>query len=205
VQQRIGDAHWSLAMALAWITFRTEQAVLNITGDAGWAPTEAAIRELLSALRSGKLIAHGIFEGERVPHPIETAAWSNFEIVVEAMMFVDHMFLPTSGTPVVIAQRMGPPQTQLLSPTVPAAKVRKLWPVAKRTAAAETRCQEYLNAEMERSLDRARKPKAEFLADCRFRFPGLSERSFERAWANAIKLTGAVGWSKGGRRRKSSQ
>ena len=120
MQERVNDAHWSLAMALAWITYRTEQAVINIKGDTGWAPTEAAIRDLLSALRSGKLIAHGMFEGERIPRPIETAVWSTFEIVIESMMFVGHMFLPTSGTPVVIAQRMGPPQTQLLSPTVPA-------------------------------------------------------------------------------------
>lgn len=151
VQERVNDAYWSLAMALAWITYRTEQAVINIKGDTGWAPTEAAIRDLLSALRSGKLIAHGMFEGERIPHPIETAVWSTFEIVVETMMFVGHMFLPTSGTPVIIAQRMGPPQTQLLSPTVPAAKIRKLWPAAKRTAAAAMRCQEYLLTEMERS------------------------------------------------------
>lgn len=205
VQERVNDAYWSLAMALAWITYRTEQAVINIKGDTGWAPTEAAIRDLLSALRSGKLIAHGMFEGERIPHPIETAVWSTFEIVVETMMFVGHMFLPSSGTPVIIAQRMGPPQTQLLSPTVPAAKIRKLWPAAKRTAAAAMRCQEYLLTEMERSLDRARKPKPEFLADCQARFPGLSERGFERAWTNAIKVTGAVGWSKAGRRPKSSR
>ena len=73
VQERVNDAYWSLAMALAWITYRTEQAVINIKGDTGWAPTEAAIRDLLSALRPGKLIAHGMFEGERIPHPIETA------------------------------------------------------------------------------------------------------------------------------------
>ena len=69
-------------MALAWITYRTEQAVINIK-DGRWAPTEAAIRDLLSALRSGKLIAHGMFEGERIPHQFETAVWSSFEIVVE--------------------------------------------------------------------------------------------------------------------------
>ena len=137
MQQRFIDAHWSLGMALAWITYRTEQAVINIK-DGRWAPTKAAIRDLLSALRSGKLIAHGMFEGERIPHPIETAVWSTFEIVVKPMMFVGHMSPPTSGTPVVIAQRMGPPQTRLLSATVPAAKVRKLWPVAKQTAAADS-------------------------------------------------------------------
>jgi hypothetical protein len=187
-------------MALAWITYRTEQAVINIK-EGNWVPTKAAIRDLLSALRSGKLIAHGMFEGERIPHPIETAAWSTFEIVVKPKMFCGH----PSSMPVVIARRIGLPQTRLLSVTVPKAKLRKLWPAAKQTLAAETRCREYLITQMERSLDRAPKPKSDFLVDCQARFPGLSERGFDRAWADAVKLTGAVGWSKGGRRRKSSQ
>ena len=200
MQQRVDDAHWSLAMALAWMTYRSEQAVINIR-QARWAPAKAAIRDLLSALRSGKLIAHGIFEGERIPHPIETAIWSNFEIVVKPMMFAGH---PTSGRPVVIAQTMGPPQTRLLRSTVPAAKVRKLWPVAKQTAAAEKRCREYLITEMKRSCDRAPKSKPKLFADCQGRFPGLSGRGFERARADAISLTGAVGWARAGRPRKTS-
>jgi hypothetical protein len=115
VQQRVDDAHWSLAMALAWITYRTEQAVIKIT-HGRWAPTETAISDLLSALRSGKLIAHGLFEGERTPHPIETALWSTFEIVVKQTMFAGHMVLPTSGygeedrlsaNPIVMLHRPG--------------------------------------------------------------------------------------------------
>ena len=159
-------------MALAWITYRTAQSVINIK-DGRWAPTKAAIRDLLSALRSGKLVAHGMFEGERIPHPIETAVWSTFEIVVKRMTFAGQK-LPTSGTPVVIAQRIGPPQTPLLSATVPAAKVRKLWPAAKPTAAAATRCQKHLLTEMKRSPDRSPKSKSDLLADCQARFPGLS-------------------------------
>jgi hypothetical protein len=203
MHQRVDDAHWSLEMALAWITYRTEQAIINIK-HARWAPTKAAISDLLSALRSGKLIAHGIFEGERIPHPIETAVWSTFEIVVRPTMFAGHMALPTSGRPIVIAQRMGPPRTRLLRSTLPAAKVRKLWPAARRTAAAEKRAREYLITEIERSFDRAPKSKRELLADCQSRFPDLSGRGFERAWANAIGLTGAVGWAKAGRPRKTS-
>ena len=147
-------------------------------------------------------IAKGLrlFEGERIPHPIETVVWSNFEIVVKPMRFSDH----TSLMPIVIAQKMGAPRTRLLSATVPAAKVRKLWPAAKRTAAAETRCQEYLVTEMKRSLDRAPKPKGDFRADYQARFPGLSERGFERAWARAKRLSGAAGWGRAGRRAKSS-
>jgi hypothetical protein len=174
VQQRVGDAHWSLGMALAWITYRSEQDVADIK-HGRWAPTKAAIRDLLSALRSGKLIAHGMFEGERIPRPIETAVWSTFEIVVKSMIFAGNTFLPTSGTPAVIARRVGLPQTRLLSVTVPAAKVRKLWPAAKQTVAAEARCREYLVTQMKQSLDRAPKPKRDFLADHQARFPGLSK------------------------------
>jgi hypothetical protein len=201
VQQRILDAHWSLGMALAWISYGSEQDVVDIKYGRR-PPTPTAIAQLVSALRSGKLIAYGMFEGERIPHPIETAVWSTFEIVVKSRMFTGLIFLPTSGTPVVIAQRMGPPQTPLLSATVPAAKVRKLWPAAKQTAAAEARCRQYLLTQMKQSSDRAPKPKRDYLADCHARFRGLSKRGFERAWTDAIRLTGAVHWSKAGRRRK---
>jgi hypothetical protein len=200
VQRRVNDAHWSLGMVLVWITCRSEHAVINLK-EGRWLPTNTAIRDLLSALRSGSLIAHGMFEGERIPHPIETAVWSTFEIVVKQAIYPGHML---SGTRVIIARRMSPPQTRLLDVTVPKANVRRLWPAAQRTAAAATRCQEHLVTEMKRATDRAPKSKADFLTDCQVRFPGLSERGFERAWANAIKQTGAVGWGKAGRRRKSS-
>ncbi|MGE0038762.1 MAG: hypothetical protein AB7S93_24420 [Xanthobacteraceae bacterium] len=186
-------------MTLAWITYRAEDAVNNIK-KGKWAPTEASIGKLLTALRSGKLNAHGMFEDERSPHLIETAVWSTFEITVKPMKFIGH----SSRMPIVVAQRLGPPHTRLLSITVPAAKVRKLWPAAKRTAVAEMRCQAHLVAEMRRARDRAPKPKGDFLADCQARFPGLSERAFERAWGGAVRETGAVNWSKGGRPRKSS-
>jgi len=190
-------------MALAWITYRREQDVVDIKYGRG-APTKAAICDLLSALRSGKLIAYGMFEGERIPHLIETAVWSTFEIVAKSVIFAGRMFLPTLGTPVVIAQRIGPPKTRLLSAKVPAAKLKKLWPATKQTAAAEAQCREYLATQMKPSLDRAPKTKPDLLADCQARFPDLAERGFMRAWTDAIRLTGAVGWSKAGRRRKSS-
>jgi hypothetical protein len=196
---RVNDADWSLAMVLAWIAYRIETAVSNIKSGR-WVPTKASIRELLSALRSGKLLSHGMFEGERTPHAIETAAWANFEIIVKPMRFIGH----PEFMPIVIAQRMGAPQTRLLDVTVPAAKVRKLWPLGRRTAAAETRCQAYLAAEMGRSPDRQPKPKREFHADCQARL-GVSERGFARAWGKAKALTGATGWSKAGRPSTSSR
>jgi len=200
VQSRANDADWSLAMALAWIADRTETAVSNIQSGS-WAPNEEAIRELLSALRAGKLTAHGMFEGERIPHPIETAVWANFEIVVESMRFIGH----PSFVPIVIAQKMGAPRTRLLFVTVPAAKVRRRWPLGRRTVAAQTRCQVYLVAEMGRSPDRQPKPKHEFLADYQARIPGLSERAFERAWAKAKTLTSTAGWGRPGRRSRCSR
>ncbi len=94
VPSRVNDAAWSLAMALVWIAYRTETAVSTIKSGRR-APTNGAIRELLSALRAGSLVAHGLFEGEHIPHPIETAVWANFEIVVKAMWFASHpSFMP---------------------------------------------------------------------------------------------------------------
>jgi len=200
VPDRVNDANWSLAMTLAWITDRSEPAVINIK-NRQWRPTQAVIDDLLSALRSGSLVGHGMFEGERIPHPIETAVWSTFEVIVRSVMLAGNVFFPSLGTSIAIAQRMGSPHTQLLDVTVPAAKVKKLWPVATPTAAAETRCQAYLIAEMQRTPNRAPKPKAAILADCRLRFPGLSERGFDRVWTHAIATTGAH-WSRGGRPRR---
>ena len=74
--------------------------------------------------------------------------------------------------------------------------------MAKRTIAAEAQCQKYLITEMKRSPGRAPKAKRDLFEDCQARFPGLSNRGFERARADAIRLTGAVGWGKAGRPRK---
>jgi hypothetical protein len=97
---RVADADWSLAMALIWIAYRTETAVSTIKSGR-WVPTGASIRDLLSALRAGRLPSHGRFEGERISHPIKTAVWANFEIIVKPMRFVGHPAL----MPIVIAQR----------------------------------------------------------------------------------------------------
>jgi len=118
MSERFDDANWALAMALAGITFRTKQAVATVK-NGGWTPATTAISDLLSAMRSKKLVAHGMFEGERIPHLIDTAVWSTFEIIVKPTMFVGR----TARMPIVIARRMGPPHTQLLSPTMPAAKI----------------------------------------------------------------------------------
>jgi hypothetical protein len=189
-------------MALTWITYRNEQAVIDIK-NGRWVPTEAVVHDLLSALRAGKLIAHAMFDGERSPHPIETAVWSTFEIIVKRAMFAGGMFLPASGTLVALAQRMGSPRIRLLSATVPAAKVRRLWPAARPNVAAEKQSQQYLVTEMQRSPDRSPMPKRDFLTACRDRFPGLSERGFKQAWADAIRRTGAVRWRSAGRPRRS--
>ena len=133
-----------------------------------------------------------------MPHPIDTAVWSTFEIVVKRMRFTGHMYHPTLGMPIVIAQMMGSPHTRLLTSECPQPKSGKLWPTGRTTAAAEAHCQKYLLAEMRRAPDRAPKSKTSFLADCQSRFPGLSERGFDRVWANAIFETGAQ-WAKPGR------
>jgi len=201
MQERVQDAHWSLGMALAWIICRTDQAVTNVRR---WAPGMPAIRDLLSHLRAGKLIARGMFKGELITHPIDAAEWATLEIVVKRMIFAGPgLFL--AQMPIAIARSLDSSHTPLLRVTLPKVKIRKLWPPAKLAAAAETQCREHLVAEMQRYPDRAPRSKPRFLADLQAAFQGLSKRGFNRAWSDAINQTGTLGWRKAGRRRKSSQ
>jgi hypothetical protein len=58
---------------------------------------------------------------------------------------------------------------------------------------------------MQQSSERQPKRKRDFFADFQARFPGLSARAFERAWAKAKAQTGAAGWGKAGRRPRTSR
>ena len=67
MHQRVYDADWSIWIALAWITCRSEEAVIHIKlGKSAF--NKVAIGDLVTALRSRKLVAYGIFEGERIDY-----------------------------------------------------------------------------------------------------------------------------------------
>ena len=77
-------------------------------------------------------------------------------------------------------------------------KVRQIWKprINNPTIAAEKRCEEWLIDEM-RASSTPNKPKSEYRADG-MRELGVSGAAFDRAWASAIKATGAEDWSKAG-------
>jgi hypothetical protein len=64
---------------------------------------------------------------------------------------------------------------------------------------AQSRCRRWL-AEQMRQSPSPQKAKAGYRADAKTRFPGLSERAFDRAWAGAVEETGATEWAAPGRR-----
>lgn len=71
----------------------------------------------------------------------------------------------------------------------------------RRTVAAETRCRGWLEREMRKSPDNRPRPRTEWQLDAISKF-GVMGRPFDRAWAEAIKRTGA-NWSAPGRPTKN--
>jgi hypothetical protein len=73
----------------------------------------------------------------------------------------------------------------------------------KRTVSAQTQCQTWLKEQMEASPNQKPKTIKAYWQAADAKWPGLSKRAFDRAWAGAIKGSGAHKWAKGGRPRKS--
>lgn len=67
---------------------------------------------------------------------------------------------------------------------------------AKLTAGAEDKCQTWLRGQVQASPDLRPKPRSAFKAEATALFPGLSGRSFDRAWTAETKGTA---WVEGGR------
>jgi hypothetical protein len=72
------------------------------------------------------------------------------------------------------------------------------------TIKAQTACEAWLTEQMRASPKHRPMTRRQFLDAALETFPGLSKRSFERAWGNAIKKTQSD-WGKAGRPEKSPQ
>lgn len=68
------------------------------------------------------------------------------------------------------------------------------------SANAEAQCKEWLQELMRASPDARTASKKELQAEAVQRFPGLANKAFERSWRTAIATSGAVAWSRPGRR-----
>ncbi len=72
-----------------------------------------------------------------------------------------------------------------------------------QTIAGQTACQKWLLEEILASRNRRTGTKEYFLRLAKEKFDDISERSFNTAWANAVRQAGAPAWSGAGRPRKS--
>lgn len=67
-------------------------------------------------------------------------------------------------------------------------------------------CRDWLCALMSKSTDKKTRSKSAYWTDARSKWPDtLSERAFEKAWSDAVDVTGAIAWSAAGRIRNSPQ
>jgi hypothetical protein len=66
------------------------------------------------------------------------------------------------------------------------------------TAAAETKCRRWLESEMRKSPTHRPRAKGAFFSDAQSHFPDLSKKAFNRAWATAVRDSGATAWSSAG-------
>jgi hypothetical protein len=70
-------------------------------------------------------------------------------------------------------------------------------------ASSEKQCRAWLEGEMTASPNDPRQLRPEWLQEAKERWPDLSERAFDRAWAASILKTGAAAWSSPGPRKRS--
>jgi hypothetical protein len=80
----------------------------------------------------------------------------------------------------------------------------RLWAEPPVTAKAATGCREWLISQMQASPAASPKSKAELFLEAKQKF-GISRRSFDISWTNAIGNTGATGWSAAGRKKSNHQ
>ena len=82
--------------------------------------------------------------------------------------------------------------------TVPARRVRQLWPKSSPSAKAEADCWAWLEQIAKDHPDRQPKPKPRMWGEAKARWPRLSRRAFDRCWAKAVRA--APGWARHERR-----
>jgi hypothetical protein len=141
--------------------------------------------ELLDELRSGQLSAEAIRNDRDESQIIKPSDWSRGRIQFDPTRLVlgrDHWW------------------SDILFDS---AEVLAIWPLPderRLTIGAETECFEWLCEEMQAGPQNGAKPEYEAEAIATF---GVSQRAFNRAWANAVRANPDSNWGKSGRPKKN--
>jgi hypothetical protein len=198
VRQAAADfdaAHWPFFLAAAWVAFREQvRAIEAWTEHRLWgqhSPDERltdAARTLIVRLREGKLVASGIEPGQQERTEISALNW------------VDLTWERWASANVFTFRHNGEPN--YVEVFVPSPTVRKLW---KPKGAAEEKMASSIAAENAceaKLIDIMRKnPTTPATKEGLKKQFAISARSFDRAYAQAVKKSDCPAWGAAGRRK----
>jgi len=206
-----GSAGWvPLCAVLHWIMARSGTREVMTNEAQAWA---AAVKALWPLICSGDVALIGLASEHDLPTPIQPEALTVVEVV--APFDNDpHKFLLNAPSHICCATFIGEPHwrrefndklyvTGRQAPLwthlqVSKADVLRRWPQPSTSAKAYGQCRNWLVEAMRNSPEIRPKSKGAFLTEALRKFRTLSKRQFERAWHDAMRETGALGWAKPG-------
>jgi hypothetical protein len=203
--RRIGDAFptfddslWTLCDTVRWMAERTREAVNGLSIDEE--RLLEIVPELHEALAAGEVRAWAHTPNDPVPRELPRETWAIYALAIEE---------PNQLLWIIPFRCSGSPDDETVLNDIRLSRedILRRWPdehgrTAPRepgTAGAEYACRLWLTQMMKAKLDQPR-PKLALRREAKSRFPNLSNRAFDRAWASAISQSGAASWSAPGRR-----
>jgi hypothetical protein len=214
------EPYWTLAMALAWIIWRTPDSVrenwnayrqrnaflkpvdmhdvwredANVSGSETPGATLAQ-KELWTELQNGRIEASGVPRFVRGEIGVRGESG---RMPIPGHEWIDLSPINFhSGEADSIATATDV-EARYDAVRVPRDDVESIWPTQQSSSAASTNCRRWLEKLMRGSPREKPKSKADFLGEAQSKFTGLSKREFDRVWSEAVKESGAT-WSKSGR------
>ena len=141
---------------------------------------EGAWGEIKQKLLSGELQATGCIDGSLKPEPIAAEVWE--------LAWYPHTIWPVPQEPSIVENRFSKSRSAITG-------LRLFGPLPSAGDVAERNCTDWLR-QLVRSGPQKPGTRSELLDEAQRRFPGLSERGFDRAW----KAEAPEEWKKHGRR-----
>ncbi|MBX6740425.1 MAG: hypothetical protein IRY87_00075 [Acetobacteraceae bacterium] len=149
---------------------------------------KAAARDLQQALGEGDLAAH-FLDAHGTLQPIPPEQWRTDRglqaVRAERTLWTGGPGAPPLGAPILLEEK---------------AFIRWLAPPQAHSQAQETRLIHWL-ADLMRANPTTPRSKAEVRSSLPSELQGVSDRGFERAWAEAVRLSRATAWRAPGRRK----
>jgi hypothetical protein len=204
LDRRIGDAFptfeepmWTLADTARWVAERTREAIDGLTIDDE--RLVEIVPEIQGALAAGEVRTFAHTPNDPVPRELPSETWAVYQLAIEERGGLLWVFPLRSSA--------SSDEQALLDIRLRRDDVLRRWPDDQGstpphrggTVGAEHGCRLWLTNLMKTNPNNPR-PKQALREEAKSRFPKLSNRGFDRAWASAISHAGADRWSAPGRR-----